>query len=616
MLSPRSSCSSSTSRAATSRDRSPTAFTRANTWGSCRCSRRAWRRCRRPSPCMVPASTSFLPTSPPASATPITVSSSPYRVRDAARRRRGRLAPGRRRACVARGADTVGSRWQPSPSCCSCAALQIGAWPDEPALHKPLNARDAGYLRSSVRRAPVCGCKATASGRAVVGIWLRRWWPASRLAGPSRIRTIEACTESPSSFLRRSRSVFAVGRGCVHGSREWRWAQRSEAHCSTRSSVPRGSRPSAPQIAFWMRHGQVIWSYAGIVSPSSSWPVALLGGALAVIALAVVRVARSTVAPTRSGVVLLLAASLAPLRMAIERADASHVAWAVTPAWILISVLAAAFALAAIDRGAGGSVPRERNLACTGAHGGAFGAHGDELGANEPDGCVAEHRSPVRRGIAHQRPPDPRCHASRDRGRDGGRGALRCLLLHAHQRRHVVLPDAQAVLLALLPGDQCAADRRATRGGGLAAGESAVTRPVRKRRLVEHSWTASRCSTPARWSRATSFRTTCRTRSWATTGSGGVPASLRAFRASAWARSSTRRARRVRRGMRTSHGSIGEEQPPLPAALFVTDGDDNVPVWAGRPNRSEWVVGPLVRDDSDRGAREGKASPARVGVRR
>lgn len=102
------------------------------------------------------------------------------------------------------------------------------------------------------------------------------------------------------------------------------------------------------QIAFWVAQGRELWSQAGIAQPPDPWIAFWLGGGVAAIGYAVVRIVRSArtfgiaVVTREPAAVVMLAAALPCLRMAIERSDTSHVSWAVTPAWMLAAAAIAA----------------------------------------------------------------------------------------------------------------------------------------------------------------------------------------------------------------------------------------------------------------------------------
>jgi hypothetical protein len=233
-------------------------------------------------------------------------------------------------------------------------ALRIGAWTDVPTFHKTMNPRDAGFLLQVLGVLAFAHVTRSASG-SIAAIALALGIGASLPLGVfySYDRGLYGAV-----FLLLTSVAFGIcgGRsarlwltglpiGAAVGSAIVYWTFGSEGIDAVRE-----------QLAFWVRHGRAIWAYAGLAALPDTWTGAVLAGSFVALALGVVRVFRA-IAITRSfreavrseiGVIILSAASISCLRMPIERGDAGHVAWGVTPSWIMLSVFAAKFVLDAL----------------------------------------------------------------------------------------------------------------------------------------------------------------------------------------------------------------------------------------------------------------------------
>ena len=233
-------------------------------------------------------------------------------------------------------------------------ALQIGAWTDVPTFHKTMNPRDAGFLlqvlavlvfalvERDARRPIAATALAAAIGaslpmavfysydRGLYGaVFLLLVTAAFGICGGRSARTW--FIGLPVGAVLGSAVLYAMfGREDIDAVRE--------------------------QVAFWVRHGRAIWAYAGLAVSPDTWTGAALVGSFIALALGVLRLVR-VIAATRSireaiareiGVVILISASISCWRMPIERGDAGHVAWGVTASWIMLSVFVARFVLDAL----------------------------------------------------------------------------------------------------------------------------------------------------------------------------------------------------------------------------------------------------------------------------
>lgn len=227
------------------------------------------------------------------------------------------------------------------------AALRFGEWPDDPPMHKTLNPRDVVYL---VQIALVLAF-ARAMGRA----------PAASSRGA--LFAFAAGVSLPwAPFYSYDRGLYGLAFVALVSipiaATSWRkpWLSgvlggAAAGLAALLAIVTRADLAAAvAQIRYFARYGRDLFSYAGIATPPEIWIPFLLAGAAAALAWAVASIAKSLrahgsdVALREPAAVVMLAASLPILRTAVERGDSTHVAWAVTPAWLLASALLARFA--------------------------------------------------------------------------------------------------------------------------------------------------------------------------------------------------------------------------------------------------------------------------------
>ena len=236
-------------------------------------------------------------------------------------------------------------------------ALRFGEWPDEPPMHKTLNARDAVYL--------VQVALSLAFARAMS---VR---PRASRAGPA-LAFLFGATLPWAPYYSYDRGLYGLAFAALVSlamtASPWRraWlggllAGAAAGLVALFALVPRHDlAAAAEQIRYWMTHGRDLWSFPGIATPPEPWIPILLAGAAISIAAAVAIAVKSLreygrgVVVREPAAVVMLAASLPLLRTAIERGDGTHVAWAVTPAWMFI---AAGLARAARVRFAKRDVP-------------------------------------------------------------------------------------------------------------------------------------------------------------------------------------------------------------------------------------------------------------------
>jgi hypothetical protein len=224
------------------------------------------------------------------------------------------------------------------------AALRIGEWPDYPPLHKTLNARDAVYLAQIAL--------VLAFARA-----MSRAPSAPRLAGFVAFAVGATLPWGP--YYSYDRGLYGLAFVALvtvpFVAAPWRRAWipgllggAAAGVTVMLVAVSRVDRSAAlGQMRYWARYGRDMFSYPGIATPPEIWIPILFAGGTAALAWAVARAAQafrehgSVLVQREPAAVVMLAASLPTLRMAIERGDWTHVAWAVTPAWMLASALLA-----------------------------------------------------------------------------------------------------------------------------------------------------------------------------------------------------------------------------------------------------------------------------------
>lgn len=227
------------------------------------------------------------------------------------------------------------------------AALRVGEWPDEAPLHKTLNARDVVYL---VQIALVL-----AFARA-----MNRNPAAPGLAGLFAFAVGASLPWAP--YYSYDRGLYGIAFVALVSmpivATPWRkpWLAGALGGAAAGLAlmvvtVPRADGAAVlAQMRYWARYGRDMFSFPGIATPPEVWIPILVAGALAAFAWAITRLLRSSRAQGRSVVlrepsaVVMLAASLPMLRTAIERGDGTHVAWAVTPAWMLAAAVLATVA--------------------------------------------------------------------------------------------------------------------------------------------------------------------------------------------------------------------------------------------------------------------------------
>lgn len=232
-------------------------------------------------------------------------------------------------------------------------ALQAGAWPDELALHKTLNVRDLMFLVQIATA--LAFVHAQRSGR---GAW-----------------TAEALAVACGALLPLG-MIYCFDRG-LYGvafagflsiviaicGKEWarRWFPGLVAGAAVATATAwvaignDGIAALQDQLAFWIRHGRAIWAYSGIATSGNTWAGFLLAGGFLAMALAAARFREALHASGRLAEatrrelpsLVLVAAAIASVRMAVERGDPGHIAWGTTAAWMLLSVYAGKFVVAA-----------------------------------------------------------------------------------------------------------------------------------------------------------------------------------------------------------------------------------------------------------------------------
>lgn len=224
------------------------------------------------------------------------------------------------------------------------AALRVGEWPDEPPLHKTLNARDVVYL---VQIALVLAF-ARAMGRT----------PAeSKLAAIVAFAFGASLPWAP--YYSYDRGLYGLAFAALVSvpivASPWRkpWLTGLLGGAAAGLAlmfvaVPRADLSAAiAQMRYWARYGRDMFSFPGIATPPEIWIPILFAGAAAALAWAIARTVKSfrehrrNVILREPAAVVMLAASLPFLRTAVERGDGTHVAWAVTPAWMLASAVLA-----------------------------------------------------------------------------------------------------------------------------------------------------------------------------------------------------------------------------------------------------------------------------------
>ena len=241
------------------------------------------------------------------------------------------------------------SRWLPSALALMVfvVALQV-YWPDVPTPHKTVNTRDAAYLLQVVMVLVFAQMQKNARPLAALTIAVG--------AGISLPWAVVYCYDHGlygAAFLAFASAAFAVCGG--------RWARTWFTGLGAGAVIggalvyavfgAQGVAAMSGQLAFWIRYGRALWAYPGIVALPDSRAGLLLAGAFIALAIAAARMLRAVsgcgsmreAVRSEIGVVVMSAASVSCLRMAIERGDVGHVAWGVTPSWIMLSAFTGAF---------------------------------------------------------------------------------------------------------------------------------------------------------------------------------------------------------------------------------------------------------------------------------
>jgi hypothetical protein len=225
--------------------------------------------------------------------------------------------------------------------------LQVASWPDELALHKTLNARDLGImvevgvvLGFALMQRRREGSLAAFAYAAVAGALL----PLAVFYSYDR-------GLYGAAFILVASAAFAMcGRKWAV---TWLTGLCAGAFAGTLlvcvGAGMAGIEAVVGQLAFWVKYGRVLWAYPGIATTGDSWAGVVLVGCFVAVAWVAARVIESARtlggwrAAVRAQIALILpcAAAISCLRMAVERGDAEHVVWGATTAWILLCVLAA-----------------------------------------------------------------------------------------------------------------------------------------------------------------------------------------------------------------------------------------------------------------------------------
>jgi len=229
-------------------------------------------------------------------------------------------------------------------------ALQIAGWRDVPVFHKSPNARDFGYLLQVLAVLLFARVQNRARSPAL----------ALAIAAVSGASLPWAIIYSYDRGLYGAAFLFLAS--IAFGMCDGNWARRWFAGLSSGAAIgsaalyaafgPEGVGAVLEQLSYWLRYGRDLFAYAGVAALPDTFAGGLLVGSLIALALGMARVVRA-IAVTgvfreavrgEIGVIVLIAASIPGLRTAIERGDVGHVAWGVTVSWIMLSVLAAKFA--------------------------------------------------------------------------------------------------------------------------------------------------------------------------------------------------------------------------------------------------------------------------------
>ncbi len=477
-------------------------------------------------------------------------------------------------------------------------ALQIGAWPGVPTFHKTINARDAGFLLQ-VLGVLVFAQSATSARRPLTALAL-----AVAVGGSLPAGVFYAYDRGlyGAVFLLLASTAFAICGGRL--ARIWFSGLLVGAALASAGLLaafgPVGIDAVREQIAFWIAHGRAIWAYEGVVVLPDSWPGLLLAGSFVALALGTVRAIRA-IAAARSfregvrreiGVIILAAASISCWRMAIERGDPGHVAWGVTASWIMLSVFVARFALDALR-----SLPRFGRV--PGASGAlTYGASVIMVGISAVVGCNLLFLDPLAAydRLAHRysgawrttdatilSAPQLRTLAAvRDDVHSSScfytltnEGAWYYLLqkkscTRFHQVTNARPLSAQREIVAALEAAPPAVllfssggwSSTFVDGVSMFDANAQVMRYVLAHyvpwKLVAGNWFWKRSDRPLRFSDRSEGAHS------------GVP--------SEWPRAADLR-------VSGTYGSARTDSPP--AALFVTDGEQDTPIWAGRPDAAD-----------------------------
>lgn len=227
-----------------------------------------------------------------------------------------------------------------------CIALNVGAWPNELALHKIVNARDTLFLVQLCLALSFASNKPTLIRRALIAVAVGALLPVGVIYCFDRgLYTLALMTICTALFVLAERNWKAWIAGVAIG------AALGMAGLGALIGIP-GLEAIADQIAFWVVNGRIIWSIRGFATLANDWALLVLVSALlgcAVVIFGLVHDARER--GLRDAMrrwlqaLVIVSATLVSSRMAIERGDTGHVAWAATSAWLLISAFMASCAV-------------------------------------------------------------------------------------------------------------------------------------------------------------------------------------------------------------------------------------------------------------------------------
>lgn len=478
-------------------------------------------------------------------------------------------------------------------------ALQIGAWADVPTFHKTVNTRDAGFLLQLL---------------AVLALAQLLKNPRRPLAALALAVAIGASLPSAvfysydrglygAVFLFLVSTAFAICGG--RSARIWFIGLSIGAVIGSAVLYAtfglQGIAAVQEQVGFWVRYGRAIWAYAGMIALPDTFAGMLLAGSFIALALGAVRVVRA-IAATRSlrdgicgeiGTIILCAASISCWRMAVERGDVGHVAWGVTACWIMLSVFAAMFVLEALRT--------PRFDAASGASGSAnFGASILMVGVSAVAGCnllfldpYAAYDRLANQYYAALRTADEKILSPQQRG------TLDAIRDDLHSSSCFYTLTSEGAWYYLLQRKSCSRFYQVTNARPLSAQREIVAAleatPPAVILFSSDGWSATFVDGVSTFNASSEVMRYVLLHY--------VPHKLVAGNWF-WHRSdeALRFSDRIEgaiigapsEGTRASDlqltGTYGNERMPSPPeALFVTDGNENTPIWAGRPNRDEYV---------------------------